>query len=127
LIEAARLAADALRDRQLKDGSLRGSYGPGWQPDVSWRCLVGNAQMALVWFKFYEITNDSRYFQAAISANQYLKQVQSRSSRSPGIRGGVAGSYPIYGDYGHYLYLNWAAKFYADSLMSEALHRGMVE
>jgi rhamnogalacturonyl hydrolase YesR len=123
LIEAARLSADALRDRQLKDGSLWGSYGPGWQPDVSWSCLVGNAQMALVWFKFYEMTNDSRYYQAAITANQYLKQVQSRSSRSPGIRGGVAGSYPIYGDYGHYLYLNWAAKFFADSLMMGELHR----
>jgi hypothetical protein len=82
--------------------------------------------MALVWFKFYELTNDSRYFQAASTANLYLKQVQSRSSRSSGIRGGLTGSYPIYGDYGHYLYLNWAAKFFSDSLMTEEFYRGMI-
>jgi uncharacterized protein YyaL (SSP411 family) len=119
LIGAARRAADALRDRLAQDGSLRGSYLPGWQSKVSWSCLTGNAQMALVWLTFYEMTNDSGYLQAATAANHYLKQVQSRSARSPGIRGGVAGSYPIYGDYGHYLYLNWAAKFFADSLMRE--------
>jgi hypothetical protein len=119
LIGAARLAADALRDRLAQNGCLRGSYLRGWQSEVSWSCLTGNAQIALVWLTFHEMTNDIRYLQAATAANHYLKQVQSRSAGSPGIRGGVAGSYPIYGDYGHYLYLNWAAKFFADSLMRE--------
>jgi hypothetical protein len=117
LIEAARLAANALRDRQAQDGSLRGTFRPGWRSEVTWSCLTGNAQMALVWLKLYEITEDVSYLHGAAKAIRYLNQLQSRSSGSPGIRGGVAGSYPIYGDYGYYLYLNWAAKFYADSLM----------
>jgi hypothetical protein len=119
LIGAARVAADALLDRQAQDGYLRGSYCPGWRSEVSWSCLTGNAQMALAWLTFYDMTNDTRYLQAAAMANHYLKQVQSRSAGRPDIRGGVAGSYPIYGDYGHYLFLNWAAKFFADSLMRE--------
>ena len=33
------------------------------------------------------------------------------------VRGAVAGSYPIWGGYGAYEYLNWAAKFTADALL----------
>ena len=33
--------------------------------------------------------------------------------------GGIAGSFPIWGKYIHYCYPNWAAKFFADSLMLE--------
>ncbi len=124
IIEAARLSADILRTRQIQDGFLRGKYRLDWGSEVNWSCLTGNAQMALIWLKFYEITNDAGYLQAATAANHHLKQVQSRFSRSPGIRGGVAGSYPIYGEYGHYLYINWAAKFFADSLMLEEQLRG---
>jgi len=119
LIKAARLSADVLRIRQAQNGFLRGKYGIDWRSEVTWSCPTGNAQLALVWLKFYEITNDTIYLDAATAANHYLKQIQSRNSGSPGIRGGVPGSYPIYGDYGHYLYLNWAAKFFADSLMLE--------
>ncbi len=119
LIEAARLTADALRDRQARGSYLRGNYGPGWCSEVSWSCLTGNAQMAFIWLKLYMIMNDKSYLKAGTAANAFLKQVQSYTSKSPGIRGGVAGSYPIYADYGRYLYLNWAAKFFADSLMLE--------
>ncbi len=119
LVDAARLSANALRDQQLRDGYLRGSYSSGWRSEANWSCPTGNAQMALIWLKLYEILNDTSYLQAATAANRFLKQVQSLSSGTPGIKGGVTGSYPIYGDYGHYLYLNWAAKFFADSLMLE--------
>jgi hypothetical protein len=33
------------------------------------------------------------------------------------VRGGVPGSFPIWGGYGTYEYLNWAAKFLADALL----------
>jgi uncharacterized protein YyaL (SSP411 family) len=117
LIVAARLTADALKDRQ--DGYLRGNYQSGWQTKATWSCLTGNAQMAIVWLNLYKITDDISYLQAATAANEFLKRVQSCTSNSPGVRGGIPGSYPIYGDYGHYLFLNWAAKFFADSLMLE--------
>ena len=37
----------------------------------------------------------------------------------PEVRGGVKGSFPIYGDYGAYQYLNWACKFLIDALLCE--------
>lgn len=119
LIEAARLAADALRTRQIQDGYLRARYGSEWQSQVSWSCLTGTAQMAMVWFTLYELTGNDEYIQAALIANRYLKQRQCRHSRLSGVTGGIAGSYPIYGDYEPYRHLNWAAKFFADSLLLE--------
>ncbi len=119
LTDAAHRAAQALKDQQGRRRYLPGIFGPGWRSEVSWSCPTGNAQMALVWFRLHEMTGDPGYLQAASTANHRLKQIQSRSARSPGVRGGLAGSYPIYGDYGRYLYLNWAAKFLADSLMAE--------
>lgn len=119
LIGAARLAADALRDRQAEVGYLRGTYGPGWQSCVNWSCLTGDVQMALVWFRLYEMTDDDSYLEAALKANHYVKQVQPRNSGLLGVDGGIAGSFPIYGGYHPYLYLNWAAKFFVDSLLLE--------
>lgn len=120
LIDAARLAADALRDRQFEDGYLKGRYGAKWRSRVSWSCLTGNVQMAINWLRFFEITGDTGYVQAASTANHYVKQTQSRHSRNSGLVGGIAGSFPIYGDYEPYRYLNWAAKFLVESLLLEA-------
>ena len=119
MIQAAQRAANALRDRQKQDGYLRARYGAAWQSDTDWCCLTGNAQMAIIWFKLYKLTGDQSYLQAAKMANHYVKQRQSRQAKLPGVRGGVAGSYPIYGGYEPYRNLNWAAKFFADSLLLE--------
>jgi hypothetical protein len=35
------------------------------------------------------------------------------------VRGGIAGSAPIWGDYSRFEYPNWAAKFFADALMMD--------
>jgi hypothetical protein len=58
--------------------------------------------------------------------NHYLCGTQDLKSSDPGIRGGIKGSQPIWGEYGEYEYLNWAAKFFADALMHEirAVQRG---
>lgn len=120
-IGSARLAADALIVKQIEDGYLKGRYGPGWQSNDHWSCLTGNAQMAMVWFILYESTGDKKYFDAANNANAYLKKVHDRSTKHAGISGGVWGSYPIEQEYEPYRLLNWAAKFFADSLLLEGL------
>jgi len=33
------------------------------------------------------------------------------------VRGGIAGSWPIWGAYSRFEFPNWAAKFFADALM----------
>jgi hypothetical protein len=35
------------------------------------------------------------------------------------VRGGIAGSWPIWGAYSRFEFPNWAAKFFADALMLE--------
>lgn len=117
LVDAARRAADALRHRQGEDGYLRARFGPDWRSSPDWSCLTGSAQMAIIWLRLFQRTGDGAYLQSAIQSNQFLKQTQQRSARLAGVAGGIAGSFPIYGEYEPYRYLNWAAKFFADSLL----------
>ena len=66
----------------------------------------------------YEDTRDVGYADAAYRTNAFVR----RTVRIEGpleVRGAVKGSFPVYGAYGRYQYLNWAAKFLADSLMLE--------
>ena len=117
VIHAAQRAAEALCQRQNQDGFLRARYGPGWRSDLSWSCLTGDAQMAILWQRSYQLTGDPGYLRAAEAANAYVKQAQNRASGLPGVMGGIAGSHPIYAGYEPYRNLNWAAKFFADSLL----------
>jgi uncharacterized protein YyaL (SSP411 family) len=124
-IDAARLAANALRKKQLEEGFLRARYGPGWISSLNWSCLTGTAQMALVWLRLYQVSKDEADLSAALEANRYVKQRQPLRSPLPGVRGGIAGSYPIYCEYEPYRNLNWPVKFFADSLMlAERLYVG---
>ncbi len=116
-VAAARRAADALMQRQKDDGFLRARYGSGWRSDLDWSCLTGNAQAAIVWLKFYALTSDAQYATAAREAIEYTKRTQDRRSHQAGIYGGIAGSHPAFGGYEPFRYLNWAAKFFADSLI----------
>ena len=116
---AAKLAADALLARQRPDGSLAGRFDREWIDASRWSCLTGDAQTAIVWLRLYETTGDRRYLQAAERMNRYLSSTQDRAASDSGIRGGIKGSQPIWGEYGAYEYLNWAAKFFADALMLE--------
>lgn len=117
-LEAARRTADGLMTTLGPDGRLPGRMLPGWRPAADWVCLTGTAQTAHCWLLMYQFTGDTRYAEAAKRANGYVR----RTVRLEGpldTRGGVKGSFPVDGDYGRYEYLNWAAKFLADSLMLE--------
>jgi DUF1680 family protein len=120
---AAQLAADALLAKQRPDGSLAGRLDQDWNDAAAWSCLTGDAQIAIVWLRLHETTGDRRYLRAAERMNRYLSSTQDLSARDPGIRGGIKGSQPIWGGYGAFEYLNWAAKFFADALMLE-IRRG---
>ena len=117
--EAARTAADALLERQKPDGSLAGRFDHRWQPIGDWSCLTGDAQTAIVWFRLYERSGDSRYLSRASAINRFLMKTQDLSAKDEGIRGGVKGSHPIWAEFGSFEYLNWAAKFLVDALLLE--------
>jgi len=122
VVAGGRRAADKLLEIQQTNGALRGAYDERWGP--SWyHCPTGNAQMAVVWVRLYELTGRTKYLTAARTSVQFLKRHQPLSA-SVDVRGGVPGSYPIVGRYLYLRYPNWAAKFFADALLRLRAVRG---
>ncbi|MGM0715959.1 MAG: prenyltransferase/squalene oxidase repeat-containing protein [Halobacteriota archaeon] len=114
-VESGRTAADVLLDLQARGGILKGSFDSDWES--SWYyCLTGNAQMAIIWLRLYRLTGERDYLFAVRQAIEFLKRRQSLDGAKD-IRGGVPGSYPIFGKYMFLRYPNWAAKFFVDALL----------
>ncbi|HMJ84730.1 MAG TPA: hypothetical protein VK504_16230 [Vicinamibacterales bacterium] len=80
-------------------------------------CLPGNAQFACLWLRHGMMNSDWPMVNTGLKMVDWLKGVQSLTSENPGIRGGLAGSWPVDGGYSVFAYLDWAAKFFADSLL----------
>jgi len=99
-----------------KTGVLKGRYNRWWRATVSWRCITGEAQLALVASRLARITGEAKCSEFADTLTfgvAELQDVDSPYSESCGI----AGSHPIWGGYGPFNYLNWAAKFFMDQLL----------
>ena len=118
-LQAARKAGDALMECQRGDGGLAGTFADGWIADADYCCLTGVAQMCINWLRLCGETGDLNYREAALRGIEYLKTTQRLSDPHPAVKGGIAGSVPIWGDYSRFEYPNWAAKFYADALMMD--------
>lgn len=118
LLDACQKTADGLLTAMREDGFLPGRLNPDWRGTVSWACLTGTVQIANCWFMLYQITGEVRYRNAAYVANEYVRRTM-KVSGPPEIRGAIKGSFPVYGGYGPYEYLNWACKFFLDSHMLE--------
>ena len=88
-----------------------------WKSRDNYSCLTGDAQIAGIWLKIYKLTGDARFLNSALKLLDQVKATQCLNGRNSSIRGGIAGSYPLWGTYAPFNYPNWAAKFFADSLM----------
>lgn len=117
-VDAARRTADALLRRQRDDGRLASAYGPGWRETSRSSCLTGNCQMAHLWLRLYEMEGDRLYRDAARKAIAFVAGTQNLETPNQDVRGGIAGSYPIYGRYERLKYPNWATKFFVDALLA---------
>lgn len=118
VLDAARRTADALLRTLDARGRIPGCLRADWSAAVSWTCLTGNVQIAACWLDLFTFTRETRYAEAALAANAFVRRTV-RCDGPADVRGGVRGSWPSRGAYGRYMYLNWAAKFLADSLMLE--------
>ncbi len=116
-LEAALKAGRGLAAVQRQDGWLAGTYKAGWVAAANYACLTGIAQMSLNWTRAAQATGAADLRDNARAALIYLKANQQLDHPDPAVRGGIAGSVPIWGDYSRFEYPNWASKFFADAMM----------
>lgn len=118
-LDAALKTGRGIAAVQRQDGWLAGTYKDGWEADANYACLTGIAQMSLNWTRAAQATGASDLRDNARAALAYLKSTQRMDHPDPTVRGGIAGSAPIWGAYSRFEYPNWAAKFFADALMMD--------
>jgi hypothetical protein len=123
LIGAGARAAEALAGTVRADGFMPGRYRNDWSGLEDWSCLTGNVQMANNWMRLALITGESRWLEPVERVLAFVKRTQNRTSRDPGLRGGIKGSSPLGGEYSRHQILNWATKYFADALMRHEQHR----
>ncbi len=117
-LRAARLTAEALIGVMDGEGLIPGRLDRSWRAAADSACLTGTAQTACCCFMLHEFTGDTGYRDAAYLANRYVRRTMKLDG-SPGVRGAVAGSWPIDGDYMPNKMLNWACKFAVDANVME--------
>jgi len=119
ILGRAKLTADGLLKALNKNtGYLPGRIASDWSMAESPVCLTGTAQIAHCWMILYQITGEEKYRDAALLANSFVRKTINVEDK-PETRGAVKGSFPVYGSYGTFEYLNWACKFTIDSNMVE--------
>lgn len=117
-LEAALRTADSLVRVMRADGYLPGRLDASWQPTVRWVCLTGTAQIAHCLLLLFRETGEQSFRDAARSALTYVRRTVLVSGH-PDRVGGIKGSFPVYGAYGRYEYLNWGVKFFIDAQLCE--------
>jgi len=123
LVLAARRTADSLIDAMGSDGLIPGRLDEHFAPAANYCCLTGSAQTSIVWSRLFGLTGEQRYRDAAVRVNRFLMARHDVETDDPTVRGGLSGSWPIHGDYGRFMVLNWATKFLVDALLAEQLGR----
>lgn len=118
-IRTATATMNSLLNKFETDGWVSATYNENWESQDSYSCLTGDAQITLLWLRLFELTHKQAYYDGAVKLNNYIKSTQHLHHLCKGIKGGVKGSQPIYGKYDPYSYINWAAKFFVDSLLRQ--------
>ena len=119
--DASILTANALISVIEREKYMPGCLDKKWNRSAPWSCLTGNAQLAIIWLKLYQKTQNRVYLDSAHKVIQFLKGIQNCVTSNQGLRGGIKGSYPFSGAYGRFEILNWATKFFIDALLLEDL------
>ena len=121
-----RKTADQALARQKPNGSLPGTFGTGWTRPAWWSCLTGNVQFARLWLLLYRDTGEPHYYSAARQGLSFVMYCQDMETTHPAVRGGIAGSFPIYGAYERLKYPNWASKFFIDAILAISVADGRI-
>jgi hypothetical protein len=106
-----------------KEKLIPGFFDRNWNKRGNFSCLTGCVQISIIWLKIYLYTNDIRFLNSAIKLNSSVKCIQDNTNKNPFYRGGIPGSFPIYGSYMAFSYPNWATKFFVDALLLEEISK----
>jgi hypothetical protein len=123
LVAGAQKLADAELRIMSSDGFLPGRQRQDFSAASGWCCLTGSAQTSAVWSQLYLRTRDQKYRSGVELVNRYLMARHDIRNSDSRLRGGLAGSWPVWGDYGRLQILNWATKFLLDALTLEKVIR----
>lgn len=115
-IEAGKLAADHLLHKVEILNIVPGRFDNKWKKSADYSCLTGNAQLGIIFIRLFEITKDKRYLNSALKLADFLAYTQKLNSIGKYRKGGIVGSYPIWGMYCPLKYPSWATKYYIDLL-----------
>jgi hypothetical protein len=116
-LQAVDRTLDALVVLIRQDGFLAGRLRSDWSAAVDWACLTGSSQIAGVFIRRHLETGKDEYLDAGRKLLGFVCFTQDLRPGITGIDGGIRGSYPFGGRYGRWCVLNWATKFFADSIM----------
>jgi len=114
-INSAFLALNKLVFLNETENSLPGFITKGWKKISRDVCLVGIAQIAILFFRAYELTKNEIYLKNAKKLVFYIKNKQIVSGLNQ-IKGALAGSDPLWGKYMPMSFPTWAIKFFIDAL-----------
>ena len=117
-LRAALRTAEPMATCMDAQGFLAGRLTSDWGRAVPWACLTGTSQMAICWGILADHTGDPKLRAAMQRANAFVRRTLALQGPG-GAQGGVAGSFPVDGDYGQWQFLNWAAKFSIDAQLQE--------
>lgn len=116
-LAAGKKAADQLLHLQRPDGSLASTYASGWHASDQTSCLTGNVQMSDLWLALALRYQQPEYKTASERALEYVSHLQDLETDNLNVRGGISGSFPIYGNYERFKYPEWAAKFFISAIL----------
>lgn len=125
LIEGAQILADAELRIMAPDGFLPGLQRHDFSAACNWCCLTGSAQTSAVWSQLHLLTREEKYREGVRTLNRYLMARHDIRNPDPRLRGGLPGSWPVWGSYGRLQILNWATKFLVDALSLEETIRSL--
>ena len=108
-------------ERAMHTCERRGFFLPAtldadWKSNDTYSCLTGNAQFAGLWLRQGIAGKDLPLINAGLKMVDWLKARQALDNPCAGVRGGIAGAWPIDGGYSLFRYLNWATKYFADAV-----------
>lgn len=118
-VQAAHKPAKVLADLFLQNGILNGRYDSQWNGKEAF-ITTGGAQLAIIWFKLHQHTNEVFYKDAGSKMTALLTALQDRHvPERPETKGALFGSFPFWGRYEAFGLPNWATKYFADALLLE--------